>query len=88
MKVPHMGWNEADAVDPSDPFWEGLSARTHFYFVHSYFPSPGDDSIVGSWTEYGTRFASSIRVGNIVATQFHPENFVRKIAEPALAVNG
>jgi glutamine amidotransferase len=96
LKIPHMGWNTVESVDEDDPFWDGLPGETHFYFVHSYYPSPEDDSMAGSWTEYGTRFASSIRVGNVAATQFHPEksqtaglrlveNFVRKIAEPALA---
>ena len=96
LKVPHMGWNEAAPVSPDDPFWDGLLEHPHFYFVHSYYPCPEDEGIVGSFTEYGVRFASSIRTGNVVATQFHPEksqsaglrlldNFVHKIAETALA---
>jgi imidazole glycerol-phosphate synthase subunit HisH len=53
--------------------------------------------VVGAWNEYGSRFASAVRFGNIAATQFHPEksqdaglklmeNFVKKIAEPALGI--
>ena len=73
LKVPHMGWNAARTVDPSDPAWTGLGADPHFYFVHSYFPEPADQSLVASTTLHGVEFASSIRRGNLFATQFHPE---------------
>ena len=59
--------------------------------------STSGPSIVGSWTDYGGKFASSIRVGNVAATQFHPEksqsaglrlveNFVKNIGAPALEI--
>ena len=72
-KVPHMGWNEIQFTDATDPLWTGLPARPHVYFVHSYYPRPADGSIIASTCDYGLKFASSIRKGNIVATQFHPE---------------
>lgn len=97
LKIPHMGWNAARPTNAGDPLWDGLPADPHFYFVHSYYPVPDDRDLVGSWTDYGSAFASSIRRGNIAATQFHPEksqqaglrlleNFATKIAAPALAV--
>ena len=97
LKIPHMGWNIAQPVNAEDPLWDGLPPEPHFYFVHSYYPQPEDPGVVGSWTEYGLRFASAVRFGNIAATQFHPEksqeaglklveNFVKKIAEPALGI--
>ncbi|MCB1097717.1 MAG: imidazole glycerol phosphate synthase subunit HisH [Verrucomicrobiae bacterium] len=97
LKIPHMGWNVARPVNSTDPLWDGLPEEPHFYFVHSYYPRPDDSAVVGSWTDYGTRFASAIRFGNIAATQFHPEksqsaglqlveNFVKKIAAPALEI--
>lgn len=73
LKVPHMGWNEVNPVDPSLPVWDGLPSPLHLYFVHSYFPQPADDSIVSSRTSYGIEFASSISKGNAFAGQFHPE---------------
>jgi len=96
LKVPHMGWNEIQFADPTDPLWSGLPAHPHFYFVHSYYPDPNDDSLVASTCEYGVTFASSIRRGLIVATQFHPEksqrlglrilrNFLESMARPAPA---
>ena len=97
LKIPHMGWNVVHPTDPGDPLWAGMPTEPYFYFVHSFYPEPSDETIVGSWTDYGTRIASSIRCGNIAATQFHPEksqraglrlveNFVKRIAKPALAI--
>ena len=73
IKIPHMGWNSALPQDPADEMWAGLGAEPYFYFVHSYFPVPADPAIVAMRTEYGETFASAIRSGNVVATQFHPE---------------
>src|SRR5690606_13346209 len=73
LKVPHMGWNSAHPVHPEDPAWSGLGETPYFYFVHSYFPVPADPSLVAMETEYGESFASAIRSGSVVATQFHPE---------------
>lgn len=72
-KIPHMGWNAAHATHPDDPIWQGLGEAPYFYFVHSYFPIPADPSIVAMTTDYGDRFASAVRSGAVVATQFHPE---------------
>ena len=72
-KIPHMGWNSADPVNLADPMWEGLGGEPYFYFVHSYFPVPENENIIAMTTEYGETFASAIRSGAVVATQFHPE---------------
>ena len=73
-KIPHMGWNEINPTDPGDPLWSGLPERPHAYFVHSYYPAPTDDTVIATTTTYGElTFASSIRRGNLTATQFHPE---------------
>jgi len=73
LKVPHMGWNHLTVTNASDPIWAGLGSTPYFYFVHSYFPQPEDRALTASTTLYGTDFASSIRRGNLLATQFHPE---------------
>ncbi|MEM1085960.1 MAG: imidazole glycerol phosphate synthase subunit HisH [Verrucomicrobiota bacterium] len=73
-KIPHMGWNAAVASDESDPEWDGLGPSPYFYFVHSYYPDPVDASLVAMRTDYeGLSFASAIRRGKLLATQFHPE---------------
>ncbi len=73
LKVPHMGWNNLNISDHSDVIWQDMEESPHFYFVHSYYPTPEDQSLVSSRCEYGEEFAASIRRGRLVATQFHPE---------------
>jgi glutamine amidotransferase len=73
LKVPQIGWNEVEQTRPDCPIFRGIPDRTHFYFVHSFFPKPEDPSVVASRTTYGDDFASSVWSGNVFATQFHPE---------------
>jgi len=72
LKVPHMGWN-AVATTPACPLFGAIPPDSYFYFVHSYYVVPDDESIVVGRTEYGQSFASVIQRGNLFATQFHPE---------------
>ncbi|MFW6236857.1 MAG: imidazole glycerol phosphate synthase subunit HisH [Desulfosudaceae bacterium] len=72
LKIPHMGWNH---IRPrrDHPVLAGIAADDQFYFVHSYFPEPADESDVAAATDYGLSFASVLARDNLVATQFHPE---------------
>jgi glutamine amidotransferase len=72
LKVPHMGWNQLIERNPS-PLTSGLTAASCVYFVHSYHVVPQDASVIATETDYGRPFVSSIRKGNVMATQFHPE---------------
>ena len=72
LKVPHMGWNRVEAAAGCALF-AGIPRDSYFYFVHSYYVVPRDESIVAGRTEYGQKFTSVIRSGNMFATQFHPE---------------
>lgn len=72
LKVPHMGWNTV-AFTRSTPVVGGIPDRSYFYFVHSYYVAPEDDTIIAGRTEYGIDFTSMVWSDNIVATQFHPE---------------
>jgi glutamine amidotransferase len=89
-KVPHMGWNRV-RQRAAHAIFDGIADGSYFYFVHSYYPQPDDDSVVIGETEYGVTFASVLARDNIVATQFHPEksgdaglrmyaNFLRAVA--------
>lgn len=95
LKVPHMGWNSAILRDSSRDPWRDLGENPYFYYVHSYFPTPLDASLIAAQTEYGVPFAGAIQRGRLVATQFHPEksqktgmkfirNFLRKHTSPTL----
>ncbi|MDO4558653.1 MAG: imidazole glycerol phosphate synthase subunit HisH [Planctomycetia bacterium] len=70
--VPHIGWNQVQKVAPN-PLLEGIPDQTFFYFVHSFYVVPEDLSVVAAETDYGGRFCSMIRRGNLFACQFHPE---------------
>lgn len=72
-KIPHMGWNAVE-FKRSHPLFEGIESGSEFYFVHSYYPSPSDESVVLAETDYADiRFASVVGRENLFATQFHPE---------------
>ena len=71
-KVPHMGWNQIK-IRQSAPILETIADGGYFYFVHSYFVAPSDDSCVALETDYGVDFCSMIWRDNLYATQFHPE---------------
>ena len=73
IKVPQIGWNEVEFKKPECPILRGIESGSHFYFVHSYFPKPSDESIVATRTTYGESFASAAWRDNVFATQFHPE---------------
>jgi glutamine amidotransferase len=77
-KVPHMGWNEIHPKREHSVL-EGLRDGDFFYFVHSYYVSPEDKSIVLTETDYdGFYFTSGVAFENIVAFQFHPEKSQKK----------
>jgi glutamine amidotransferase len=73
LKVPHMGWNKVVAARPTR-LLDGMPKEgVYFYFAHSYYASPVDETVTAGRTEYGGWFTSAIACGNIYATQFHPE---------------
>ncbi len=73
LKVPQIGWNQLEIVQPNCPIFRGIESGSYAYFVHSFFPEPEDSSIVVSRTDHGVKFASAIWKDNVYATQFHPE---------------
>lgn len=74
LKVPHMGWNSVVPRRAESGNWQGLGSEPYFYYVHSYFPAPVDDSIIAAETEYGAdKFAAAVERPNLLACQYHPE---------------
>lgn len=71
-KVPHMGWNQAKQKQQS-PLFDGVQDESFFYFVHSYYVAPKDESVVAATCDYGGPFCAAIATGNLFAAQFHPE---------------
>jgi len=76
LKVPHMGWNQLRFVNRGE-VGKDIPDGAFFYFVHSYYVEPEDESIVMTRTDYGIDFVSSITKDNVTAVQFHPEKSQR-----------
>jgi len=75
-KIPHMGWNQV-YIRKSSELLKGIKEGEFFYFVHSYYVKPQDESVKLTETDYGIYFTSAIEKDNIFATQFHPEKSQR-----------
>ena len=77
LKVPHMGWNQvyqaANSHLQSHVLWTGIDDGERFYYVHSYYVKPADESLTVGYSEYPQRFTSAIAADNLFAVQFHPE---------------
>jgi glutamine amidotransferase len=72
LSIPHIGWNEV-MQQRSHPLWGGIPDRSRFFFVHSYYPAPGDAALTAATCVYGVPFTCAIARDNIFAVQFHPE---------------
>jgi imidazole glycerol-phosphate synthase subunit HisH len=79
MRVPHVGWNLVTKKNSlnieafNDPL-NNIGNDEYFYFVHSNFVQPIDNSCAYTLTQYEEfDFCSSIMKDNIFACQFHPE---------------
>ncbi len=67
-----MGWNQV-WQEKVHPIFAGIPDGANFYFVHSYYADPEKSDVVAGVTEYGLSFCSAVAMGNLFATQFHPE---------------
>ncbi len=71
-KVPHMGWNQVH-LRRRPPIFAGIDDQSYFYFVHSYYVTPRDASVVAGEASYPEPFCAVAWQDNLFATQFHPE---------------
>ena len=72
-QIPQIGWNRLE--DVTDPLLvaSGLDVA---YYANSFVCRPTAESVpfMSAWSEHdGDRFPASVRRGNIIGTQFHPE---------------
>lgn len=72
LKIPHMGWNTL-RFPRSAAHCAGLAEGASVYFVHSFYCAPEDPSITAATATHGQEFCAALAVGNVFATQFHPE---------------
>jgi imidazole glycerol-phosphate synthase subunit HisH len=79
IRVPHVGWNQVKKNlvsfnSRTEDYLEIINDKDYFYFIHSNYVKPLDNSYILTTTEYaGIEFCSSIMKENIFACQFHPE---------------
>lgn len=71
LKIPHIGWNALD-IKKESPIFKYLKNGDCVYFVHSYFATDCQESLL-STTEYGKELTASVAYKNIYGCQFHPE---------------
>lgn len=70
-KVPHMGWNKLQFLQPH-PLFNGLE-EGHVYFVHSYHVLPERQSDLLAVTDYYQPVTAIVGHGQVFGMQFHPE---------------
>jgi len=79
--VPHVGWSKIyrDKNNWKETPLSNCRRGEYMYFVHSYYVEPQDQDVILSVSTYGEKqYCSSVKKGNIFATQFHPEKSGKK----------
>ena len=71
LKIPHIGWN-ALRFRGEHPLFKYINEGDCVYFVHSYFATRCDESVIAD-TEYGVPITAAVASGNVMGCQFHPE---------------
>ncbi len=75
LKIPHIGWNALHFVTQAqqkNPLFQYINDKDCVYFVHSYYATNCDDSLIAT-TEYGKELTAAVAYNNIFGCQFHPE---------------
>ncbi|MEE1043334.1 MAG: imidazole glycerol phosphate synthase subunit HisH [Clostridia bacterium] len=74
LKIPHIGWNglHFPKNKEKNEIFKYINENDCVYFVHSYYGTKCDDSLIAS-TEYGADLTAAVASGNVYGVQFHPE---------------
>lgn len=71
VKHPQMQWNRLEVTGSEPPALAGLGPRPWMYFVHSFAPPVGDETV--AVCDYGGPVAALVSRGTLWGAQFHPE---------------
>lgn len=71
LKIPHIGWNALHLTREHELF-KYVKQNDCVYFVHSYFASGCEDSLIAT-AEYGKELTAAVAKDNVMGCQFHPE---------------
>ncbi len=72
LKVPQIGSNALHMTRPEPPIGRYIRPEDCVYFVHSYYASECEDSVLAT-TEYGAELTAAAGRENVLGCQFHPE---------------
>ena len=72
LKIPHIGWNGLHFGENKHPLFRYLEEGDCVYFVHSFFGTNCDESVIAT-AEYGAPLTAAVASGNVCGCQFHPE---------------
>ncbi|MBX8514370.1 imidazole glycerol phosphate synthase subunit HisH [Pseudomonas cichorii] len=72
IALPHMGWNDVEAVG-ANPLFKGFENEARFYFLHSFYFECAEAKHAGALSNYGLDFSCAVAVDNVYGVQFHPE---------------
>ncbi len=62
-----LGWGS------EHPLWSGIDQDARFYYVHSYYVKPQDESLIQATSDYPLPFVCAVARDSLFAVQFHPE---------------
>ena len=71
LKIPHIGWNSL-IFKKETPLFSYISDRDFVYFVHSYYATDCESSVIAI-SEYGAPLTAAVQNKNVFGCQFHPE---------------
>ena len=71
LKIPHIGWNSLKFHGEKSPLFKYINENDYVYFVHSFFASGCDDSLIAT-AEYSADITAAVGKNNIFGCQFHP----------------
>ncbi|MDR1067986.1 MAG: imidazole glycerol phosphate synthase subunit HisH [Clostridiales Family XIII bacterium] len=87
LKIPHMGWDSVEIINPLPLTKTVSSGTTMVYFVHSYKAVTPRENI-SLLARYGQDVPALVFRGSVYGAQFHPEksgeaglNILRSFAE-------
>ncbi len=73
LKIPHIGWNPLILKgEQKHPLLRYVNEGDCVYFVHSYFATDCQESVIAT-AEYGRELTAAVARGNVMGCQFHPE---------------
>lgn len=70
LKIPQMGWNQNELLQPQSPF--AFLQGKYTYFVHSYYAQCAAEYII-TQVDYGVKVPALVNKDNVYGAQFHPE---------------